>query len=458
MNPRALIVDDEQAECEMFADALRHVGFEAQWIQNPSTALDMLTTRPYDVIVTDLNMPNMSGTELCRRVKETVPNLPVVVVTAFGSIDTAVDAMRAGAYDFVTKPFDVDTIGMVLKRAVEHHELKWEVDALRRLVDTSQRYGELVGTSEAMRAVYQVVERVSGSDATLLVTGESGTGKEVLAREIHRRSKNAEGPFVALNCAAVPDNLLESELFGHERGAFTDALTRRDGLLLAASGGTLFLDEIGEMPLALQAKLLRALEERRIRRLGSPHEIAFDARIIAATHRDLESDIETGRFREDLFYRINVISLELPPLRARGGDILLLAQTFLKEVAVRNGRPIVGFTQRAAERLMAYDWPGNVRELKNCVERAVALARSDHADVSDLPQKVVDYRSGQLLLVGNDPSELIPLEEVERKYILRVVEACQGNKSKAARILGIGRKTLYRKLESMGLSLNEEEN
>jgi len=447
LKPRALIVDDERAECEMFADALRDAGFDPSWEVSPLTALTRLETEPFDVVVTDLNMPGLSGSELCLRIKEQKPHLPVVVVTGFGSIDSAVVAMRAGAYDFVTKPFDVDTIGLVLKRAVENHELRAEVDALRRVVDTSQRYGLLIGSSEPMRRLYATIDHLRDGDSTVLLTGESGTGKELVAREIHAHGSRKARPFVAISCAAMPETLLESELFGHERGAFTDARQRRDGLLVSAEGGTLLLDEIGDMPLALQAKLLRAIEERTVRALGSNHEVPFDVRIIAATNRDLEAAVEQGRFREDLFYRVNVIHLELPPLRSRSGDVLLLAQAFLGELAVRSGRPIAKFSAAAAEKLAAYDWPGNVRELRNCVERAVTLSHSPLVDVQDLPRKVRDFQPGHVLIAGDDPSELMPLEEVERRYIARVIAACGGNKSKAARILGIGRKTLYRHLD-----------
>jgi len=447
VKPRALIVDDERAECEMFADALRDAGFDPSWDTSPLSALTRLETEPFDVVVTDLNMPGLSGSELCLRIKEQKPHLPVVVVTAFGSIDSAVVAMRAGAYDFVTKPFDVDTIGLVLKRAVENHELRAEVDALRRVVDTSQRYGHLIGSSEPMRRLYATIDHLRDGDSTVLLTGESGTGKELVAREIHAHGSRKDKPFVAISCAAMPETLLESELFGHERGAFTDARARRDGLLVSAEGGTLLLDEIGDMPLPLQAKLLRAIEERTVRSLGSNREVPFDVRIIAATNRDLEAAVEQGRFREDLFYRVNVIHVELPPLRSRSGDVLLLAQAFLGELAVRSGRPIAKFSAAAAEKLAAYDWPGNVRELRNCVERAVTLSHSSQVDVQDLPRKVRDFQPGHVLIAGDDPSELMPLEEVERRYIARVIAACGGNKSKAARILGIGRKTLYRHLD-----------
>jgi len=441
----------------MFADALRYAGFEPHWIQDPTRVLDVLSKSPFDVVVTDLNMPTMTGTEVCRRVKESAPNLPVVVVTAFGSIDAAVDAMKAGAYDFVTKPFDVDTIGLVLRRAVEHHALRWEVDALRRVVDTSQRFGKLLGTSRAMRAVYDLVECVKESDCAVLLTGESGTGKELVARELHERGRTSEGPFIAVNCAAMPEGLLESELFGHVKGAFTDARAARDGLFVSASRGTLFLDEVGEMPVGLQAKLLRALQERAVRPVGGSAEVPFNARVITATNRDLEAAVEAGRMREDLYYRINVLHIDLPPLRARGGDVLLLAQSFLSEIAVRTGKSLSGLTARAAEQLLAYDWPGNVRELHNCIERACALTRTEDIDLDDLPKKVRDYSSGHVLIAGDDPSELVSLEVVERKYILRVIDACKGNKSRAARVLGIGRKTLYRRLESLGFPATDND-
>lgn len=457
MKPRALIVDDERAECEMFADALRDAGFEPHWELHPEQALKLLDTQPFEVVVTDLNMPGMSGSELCGRIRQSKPNLPVVVVTAFGSIDAAVRAMRVGAYDFVTKPFDVDTIGLVLHRAVENHALRAEVDALRRVVDTSQRYGAMIGTSEPMRRLYATIAQVKNVDATVLITGESGTGKELVAREIHAGGARKQRPFIALNCAAMPEPLLESELFGHAKGAFTDASARRVGLLLAAEGGTLLLDEIGDMPLTLQAKLLRALQERSVRAVGSDQETPFDVRIVAATNRDLEAAVEQGRFREDLFYRVNVINIEVPALRSRSGDVLLLAQAFLDEFAIRHGKPISRLSAAATERLLAYDWPGNVRELRNCVERAVTLSLAQQVDVQDLPPKVRDFRSTHVLIASDDPSELSSLEEMERRYIARVVMACAGNKSKAARVLGIGRKTLYRHLDGAGVVPTDDE-
>jgi two-component system response regulator AtoC len=305
---------------------------------------------------------------------------------------------------------------------------------------------EIVGTSAPMLKVGELVARVAATETTVLITGESGTGKELVAKALHSASERRDGPFVAINCAALPESLLESELFGHVRGAFTDARTARLGLLVKASRGTLFLDEIAEMPAGMQAKLLRALQERTVRPVGGDQEQSFSARIIAATNRDLEVEVEERRFREDLFYRINVVRIEVPPLRARGNDVLLLAQHFLERYAAQSRRPVVGMTHEAADRLAFYSWPGNVRELQNCIERAVALAQSDRIGVADLPDKIEDCRGAGAAVGASDPSELLPMEEVERRHIHRVLEAVGGNKTLAAQILGFDRRTLYRKL------------
>jgi DNA-binding NtrC family response regulator len=294
--------------------------------------------------------------------------------------------------------------------------------------------------------VYELIDRVADSDTSVLITGESGTGKEVAARALHARGRRHSGPFVAINCAAMPEALLESELFGHVRGAFTDAKTSRSGLFVKADGGTLFLDEVGELPLTLQPKLLRALQERTVRPVGGEAEVAFDARIVAATNRDLELAVEEGRFREDLYYRLNVIGLELPPLRARGNDVLLLAQRFLEHFATRSGKRVVGLSPAVAQRLLAYSWPGNVRELQNCIERAVALTAYEQLTVEDLPDRIRDYRAPNPQTQSQDVSELVSLEEMERRYIQRVLETVGGSRTLASRILGVDRKTLYRKL------------
>jgi two-component system, NtrC family, response regulator AtoC len=447
VNGRILIVDDDASLCELLSEGLGQHGFVSSWVTSSPQALDRVGREEYDVVISDINLPGMTGIELCQRIAENRPDLPVVVITAFGSLDTAVAAMRAGAYDFVTKPFDVDVVALSLERAVRHRQLRDEVRRLRQAVSESQHFDEVVGSSPAMQELYDLLGRLADSEATLLITGESGSGKEVVARALHRRSRRKQGPFVAVNCAAVPEALLESELFGHVKGAFTDAKTARTGLVAQANGGTLFLDEIGDMPLALQPKVLRALEERRTRPVGGEQELSFDARIITASHRDLETLVEEGKFREDLYYRINVVHVELPPLRARGGDVLQLAQVFLERFAVQSAKEVKGISSSAAERLLAYAWPGNVRELRNTMERAVALTRYETVAVEDLPEKIRNYRGSHVIVASDDPSELVPLEEVERRYILRVMEAVSGNKTLASQVLGLDRKTLYRKLE-----------
>jgi len=329
---------------------------------------------------------------------------------------------------------------------VQHRSLREEVKRLRRLVGEAQRFDELVGESPAIVRVRQLLDRVVDSDASVLVTGESGTGKEVVARILHRHGRRKEGPFVAVNCAAMPEQLLESELFGHARGAFTDARAARTGLFVQAHRGTLLLDEIGDLPLALQPKLLRALQERVVRPVGGNEEVPFDVHVVATTNRDLESAVEEGRFREDLFFRIDVLRVDVPPLRARGSDVLLLAHHFLRPCAERSGKPIQGISHGAAEKLLQYAWPGNVRELQNCIERAVALTGHEQILVEDLPERIRAYGRAHVVVASDDPSELVPLEVVEQRYIARVMEAVGGNKTLAARVLGLDRKTLYRKL------------
>ncbi|MCC7535131.1 MAG: sigma-54-dependent Fis family transcriptional regulator [Deltaproteobacteria bacterium] len=444
---RIVLVDDDETTCEVLGRALGHRGFEVTTAARGDDALEVLRDRGIDVLVTDLRMRGMDGITLCRRALEIRPGLPVIVITAFGSLDTAVSAIRAGAYDFVTKPFDLDAISLALERAVAHARLRDEVRRLEEALASSSRCDDLLGESPPMKKVFDLLRRIGDSEATVLITGESGTGKELAARALHRSSPRGGGPFVALNCAAVPEHLLESELFGHARGAFTDARSSRAGLLVAAKGGTLFLDEVGDMPLGMQVKLLRALQERRIRPVGSESEVDLDVRVIAATHRDLEAEVQDGRFREDLYFRLNVIQIELPPLRARGTDVLLLAHELLRQSSARARKGVREISTEAARKLLAYQWPGNVRELANCMERAVALARFDHVTADDLPARVRDYRPSHVLVTAEAPTELVTLDEVERRYVLHVLGAAGGRRSEAARILGVDRKTLYRKLE-----------
>jgi two-component system response regulator HydG len=446
LSGRVLVVDDDRDMCELMRDGLAQRGFEVTWCTSPLEAMAHVRDAEFDAVVTDLRMGEMDGIEFCVRMTAGFPGLPVLVMTAFGSLESAVAAIRAGAYDFVSKPVEIDEMALRLGRAVEHRQLREEVKRLRLQTAGEPVLHGLIGKSPAMRRLRDVLARIAGSDATVLLLGETGTGKELAAQAIHRASRRADEPFVALNCAALPDGLLESELFGHVRGAFTDAKGGRDGLLRRAGRGTLFLDEVGDLPLTLQPKLLRALQERCVRPVGSEAELPFEARVIAATHRDLEAAVEDGRFREDLLYRLDVLRIQLPPLRGRGADVLELAQHFVTRLAAETGKAVSGLTHGAAEKLLAYSWPGNVRELQNCIERAVAMACHDQLTVEDLPERVQAYEPRHVLVAGDDPTELVPMEEVERRYIARVLEAVGGNKTLAARILGFDRKTLYRKL------------
>jgi len=447
MSRRVLVVDDDPAVGSLLKGQLERRGFAVTSHVEPAAAFSVLREEDFDVVVTDLNMRGMNGLELCERVVADRSDVPVVVITAFGSLETAIAAIRAGAYDFVPKPFEIDALVLALERAVQHRALREEVIRLRRAVRAARQVDEIVGDSAAMHRVFEVIARVADADSSVLLTGESGTGKELVARALHRRSRRAEGPFVAINCAAMPETLLESELFGHVRGAFTDARNPRTGLFVQASGGTLFLDEIGELPLGLQPKLLRALQDRAVRPLGGEGEVSFDVRLVCATNRDLESATEEKSFREDLYYRVNVIAIDLPPLRARGNDVLLLAHQFLDRFAAAAGKRVTTISARAADRLLSYSWPGNVRELQNCIERAVALAQYGEIVVEDLPERIRSYQPSQVAFGVDDAAELFPMEEVERRYIQRVLGAARGNKTTAARILGFDRTTLYRKLQ-----------
>ncbi|HEY4176730.1 MAG TPA: sigma-54 dependent transcriptional regulator [Kofleriaceae bacterium] len=449
MKTRVLVVDDDAGMRQMLSMRLTNRGFEVATVGAGAEAIDHVQREDVDLVVTDVNMKGMDGVELCRRLLEHRPQLPVILITAFGSMELAIQAIRAGAYDFVPKPFEIDQLALAIERGVTLAKLKDEVVRLRKAV-APVGFGELIGDSPKMGELFALLGKVAASSAPVLITGESGTGKELVANAVHRASPRANGPFIAVNCAAMPAALLESELFGHEKGAFTDARQAKEGLFLAANGGTIFLDEVGELPLEMQPKLLRALQEHKARPVGATKEVAFDARVITATNRNLEVMVEEHTFREDLFFRINVLQVELPPLRVRGGDILVLAKHFLHRIAARAAKQITGFSPDAAQKLMAYAWPGNVRELENSIERAVALASYDHIAISDLPEKVRSFRSNQLVVSSDDPTTLVTLEELEQRYVARVLESVAGNKAAAARILGIERKTLYRMLERWG--------
>jgi len=437
-----LVIEDDSAFRELLEETLQRKGHSVDAVASVPQADQCLAQDDYDLVLTDLNMPGETGTQFCARLQQTLPDLPVLVMTAFGSMETAIAALRAGAYDFITKPVDLDLLALTLARALQHRRLTRQLHLLRQQVRFNDDHQEIFGASPAIQHLREQIARLAPIESSVLLSGASGTGKELVARALHRLS-GRRGEFVAINCAALPENLLESELFGYEKGAFTDARSARPGLFIDADGGTLLLDEIAELPLSLQPKLLRVLEERRVRPLGGRREIACDVRILAASHRRLQEAVNDGSFREDLYYRLNVIELHLPSLAERGNDILLLAERFIAELAPGFKKQIDGLSEPAAARLLAWHWPGNVRELRNVIERALALCRHNRITVEDLPAHFNHPPPGSLALPGN---KLLPLADIERFYIQQVLDRTQGNRTLAARILGIDRKTLYRKL------------
>ena len=448
MTTRILVIDDDRSMCELIQESLQRNGWHVAWRTQGDEGLELMREESFDVVITDVNLENMSGHDLCRNLTENRPDTPVIVITAFGNMSSAISAIRAGAYDFINKPIDMAQLAHVIDRAVQHRHLREEVKRLRQEKSGSEAgMGGLGGESRAMLKVYDLIRRVASTDTTVLLTGESGTGKELVARALHTESARAAQPFVAINCAAVPGSLLESELFGHVKGAFTDAKATRKGMFEQASGGTLLLDEIGEMPLEMQPKLLRVLQERQVRPVGGNVVVPVDARIIAATNRDLESEVEEQRFREYLYYRLNVVQIHVPPLRARGNDVLLLAQHFVRKFADRMRKGVTGISSEAAKKLVEYDWPGNVRQLENSMERAVTLTRFEQITVEDLPDRISRYESSRMTIADVDSEHMLTLDQLEKRYIERVLKAAQGNKTQAAKLLGVDRRTLYRKLE-----------
>ncbi len=440
-----LVVDDDPDTTDSIRDTLRRRGFDAHGFYSADEALEWLKTREAAVVISDVRMPGITGIELANKLRDEYPALRVIILTGAGSLDIAIQAIRAGAFDYISKPVEGDALALAVSRALDHVALEKEVKRLRTAV--AQMSGLIIGDCPPIKKTLEMISRVTDSDATVLVLGESGTGKELVARALHDMGPRKDQPFVAVNCAAMPAPLLESELFGHVRGAFTDAKSARHGLFMQAGAGTIFLDEVAEMPFDMQAKLLRALQEHVVRPVGGDEEMSFQARVVTATNRDLEKEVRRKRFREDLYYRINVVAIPVPPLRVRGSDILMLAQFFLHRIASRNHKPVGGISAAAARLLMRYDWPGNVRELENCVERAVALCRLDEITVEDLPQKIQSHGNELAVAIGS-PRELITLDEMERRYIRHVLELLRGNKTRAARTLGIDRRSLYRRLEA----------
>ncbi len=446
-----LVVDDDPAHRTMLSTLLGGWGYSVTEADDGDTAVDMVHKRPFDLILMDIRMVRLSGPEALKAVKAFNPAIPIIIMTAYSSVQTAVETLKNGAYDYLTKPLDFDELRHSMERAMDHTRLKEENRRLRERLGEHFDRRDIIGRSEAMSRVLETVSQVAPSEATVLITGESGTGKEMIAGAVHFNSPRKDGPFVKINCAAITESLLESELFGHEKGAFTGAHRTKDGRFRQAQHGSLFLDEISEMSMAMQAKLLRVIQERELTRVGGEEVVRVDVRIIAATNKDLLEEIGAGRFREDLYYRLNVVTIHMPPLRDRREDIPLLAQHFLEEFAGRNRKEIKGLTPQAMDSLLRYDWPGNVRELMNVMERAVVLSRSEYLEQADLPMAGgAEGPSGSHPSREDEPTPRLSLEEVERAAVLKTMEETAGNKSEAARRLGITRKTLHKKLKKYG--------
>jgi two-component system response regulator HydG len=440
---RILVVDDDSSHRAMLSAVLGEAGYEAVAADGGAAALEELARRTFHLVLLDIRMSGESGIDLLEKID---PELPVIMMTAYASVETAVEALKKGARDYLTKPLDVDELKLTVARVLDHSRLRSENRELRTRLHREFSFGSLESAGAAMKDVIETLRRVAPTDATLLILGESGTGKELVANAVHENSLRAQGPFMAVNCAAIPENLLESELFGYEKGAFTGAASRREGKIASADGGTLFLDEVAEMHQGLQAKLLRFIQEREIQPLGSSRTHAVDVRIVAATNRDLEEGVRRGDFREDLYYRLNVVSVRIPPLRERKEDIPLLAQVFLEKYGKKHGRELRGLSGEAMRLLTGHPWVGNVRELENTIERAVVLAREDVIGVEDLPP---DLRpAGEEVPDPGRPG--LTLREAEEEIIRMVLKRADGNKTRAAKELGISRQTLINKLKDPG--------
>jgi DNA-binding NtrC family response regulator len=441
-----VVVDDDREMASVLCDLLSEAGYRALSANSAADALTLVNQNDPDLLISDLRMSGMTGHELQLELKRISPNLPVIIITAFGSIPTAVQSMKLGAFDYITKPFANDELLLVVSRALENRQLRQEVRRLRGELARTYGLPNIVAADPKMMTVLEMLEQVADSPASVLITGESGTGKDLIARALHFSSSRREAPFIPINCAAIPENLIESELFGFVRGAFTDARQGKTGLFVAARGGTLFLDEIGEMPLPLQPKLLRVIDDKRVRPLGATEETPIDVRIVAATNTDLDRAIDEGRFRSDLYYRIATVTLAVPPLRERPEDLPLLIKHFLVRASAEAGKPTLRVEPDAMESLMRYRWPGNVRELQNAIQRGVILCRNNRLTVKDLPPRVAGTGIPSTKLFEDVVARRVSLDQVERDYVRSVLESVNGNKTEAAAILKIDRKTLYRKL------------
>jgi two-component system response regulator HydG len=453
---RILVVDDDRAHRTMLRTLISGWGYAISEADDGSTAIEAIHETLFDLVLMDIRMLKVSGIEALGKIKLINPAIPVIIMTAYSSVETAVETLKKGAYDYLTKPLDFDKLKRTMEKAMDHTRLKEENRMLKERIGADFDKQNIIGRSGSMKTLLETVGQVAPSEATVLIEGESGTGKELIAGAIHFNSLRKEKPFIKINCAAITETLLESELFGHEKGAFTGADRRKEGRFFQAHEGSLLLDEVSEMPLTMQVKLLRVLQEKEITRVGGDSVIPVNVRVIAATNKDLLKLIAQGTFREDLYYRLNVVTLELPPLKKRREDIPLLARHFLTRFSEKNRKPIKGFTPAAMDHLIKYDWPGNVRELMNAVERGVVLARSDYLDAEDVPiiQKQSETSSEKASTAATMEKAVIdhqPLDVIEKEFILKTLESASGNKSETARRLGITRKTLHKKLKQYGV-------
>lgn len=447
MKFNVLIVDDEKNIREGLGKALELDGHNILLAADGEEALDFVTNEDIDLIIADLKMPKVSGEELLRKVVASHPTVPVIILTGHGTIETAVKAMRDGAFDFLTKPVNLDRLSLLVKRALSNRELVLQHRALQEEVSKQRQFRNVIGQSTAMKRIFEVVQQVAPTKASVLITGESGVGKELIADAIHNLSNRNEKPFIKVHCAALSESLLESELFGHEKGAFTGAIARKRGRFELAHLGTIFLDEIGEIDQSVQIKILRVLQDKKFERVGGEQTLEVDARIVSATNKDLKEEISRGNFREDLYYRLNVVNIHIPPLRERKEDIPLLVSAFLKEFAQENEKPVEAIDPKARSALYNYSWPGNVRELRNCIESAVVMCKGNIITTDDLPPSVVGETDGNYIKIDLGAS----LADAEKEIIRSTLSLNKGNKSRTAEMLGIGRKTLHRKIADYSL-------
>ena len=448
-----LIIDDEENIRNGLAADFEMDGYNVKTAADGKSGLEFIAKGDIDLVITDLRMPGISGEDVLRKVTTETPGIPVIVLTGHGSIDAAVDAMRNGAYDFMTKPLNLDQLGLVVKRALKGRELSLQHQQLQQELNGIHGFDRMIGKSAEMQKVFTLVQKVAPSKASVLITGESGVGKELVADAIHNLSPRKDNSFVKVHCAALTESLLESELFGHEKGAYTGADTMVKGRFELAHGGTIFLDEIGEINQSVQVKLLRVLQEKTFERVGGSQTIEVDVRIVAATNRNLEEEVKAGRFREDLYYRLNIIHIQVPPLRERKDDIPLLISNFIDRFAKENGKTITGVDAKARSALYKYDWPGNIRQLPNCIESAVVICNGSEITLADLPPTISQADADAQIMVPMG----ITMDEAEKIIIQENLAALKGNKSKTAEVLGIGRKTLHRKLNEYGLADDEME-